>query len=320
MKKDAPLYADMAEGPPGGRAWWLTTDDEVRIRAGLWPAPGARGTVLLFPGRTEYIEKYGRAADDFARRGLATLTVDWRGQGLADRLTDDPMTGHVDLFSDYQRDVAALVDLAYDLDLPRPWHLLSHSMGGCIALRAAIAGLDIVSCVFSGPMWGIQIADPLRPLAWSLAWGSRQLGVGHHYAPGTDSRTYVLYEPFETNKLTRDREMYDYMIGHLRAHPELALGGPSLHWLHEALVETRELSILPSPDLPCLTLMGSEEDIVDTDRIRGRMEDWPGGQLEVVPGARHEVLMEDAATRAHLFDMIAEFCHAAGGTADGIPA
>ncbi|WP_111732650.1 alpha/beta fold hydrolase [Roseovarius amoyensis] len=309
----------MAEGPPGGRAWWLKTDDGVRIRAGLWPAPDARGTVLLFPGRTEYIEKYGRAADDFARRGLATLCVDWRGQGLADRLMDDPMTGHVNLFSDYQRDVAALLDLAHDLDLPRPWHLLGHSMGGGIALRAAMAGLDVVSCVFSGPMWGIQIADPLRPLAWSLAWGSRQLGVGHHYAPGTDGRTYVLYEPFETNKLTRDREMYDYMIGHLRAHPELALGGPSLHWLHEALVETRELSVLPSPDLPCLTLMGSEEDIVDTTRIEERMADWPGGRLEVVPGARHEVLMEDAATRARLFDMIAEFCHAAGGTADGTP-
>ena len=85
-------------------------------------------------------------------------------------------------------------------------------------------------------------------------------------------------------------------------------------------METRELSILPSPDLPCLTLMGSEEDIVDTDRIRERMADWPGGRLEVVPGARHEVLMEDTATRARLFDMIAEFCHAAGGTADGIPA
>ncbi len=317
MTPEAPLFADMADGPPGGRARWLGTDDGVRIRAGLWQPPGARGTVLLFPGRTEYVEKYGRAAADLARRGLATLTVDWRGQGLADRLTDDPMAGHVGRFGDYQRDVAALVDAARAMDVPRPWHLLGHSMGGCIGLRAAMAGLDVASCVFTGPMWGIRIADPLRPLAWSLAWGGRRLGVGHRYAPGTDAGSYVLTEPFETNRLTRDREMYDYMIGHLRAHPELALGGPSLHWLHEALKETRDLSGRPSPALPCLTLMGSDEDIVDTARIVERMAAWPGGRLEIVAGARHEVLMEDAATRARLFDLIADFCHRAAGAGNG---
>lgn len=315
MSADAPLYAEMADGPPGGRAWWLETADGVRIRAGLWPAPGARGTVLLFPGRTEYVEKYGRAARDLARRGLATLTLDWRGQGLADRLTDDPMSGHVARFTDYQHDVAALLGIARTLALPRPWHLLGHSMGGCIGLRAAMAGLDVAACVFSGPMWGIHIDDGLRPLAWSLAWSGRRLGMDHRYAPGTDAGSYVLSEPFETNKLTGDREMWDYMIAHLRAHPELALGGPSLRWLYEALTETRALVRHPSPALPCLTVMGSHEEIVDTARIIGRMENWPGSRLEIVDGARHEVLMEDATTRARLFDMIAAFCHEAAATA-----
>ena len=59
----APFHADLADGPPGGRAVWLRTADEVRIRAGLWRG-GDKGTVFLLPGRTEYIEKYGRAAGD----------------------------------------------------------------------------------------------------------------------------------------------------------------------------------------------------------------------------------------------------------------
>jgi len=308
----APFFAEMADGPPGGRAWWLKADDGVRIRVGLWRAEAARGTILLFPGRTEYVEKYGRAARDLARHGLATFAIDWRGQGLADRLTGDAMSGHVLRFTDYQRDVAAMVAAARALDLPRPWYLLGHSMGGAIGLRAAMEGTDVAACVFSGPMWGIRIADLLRPLAWSLAWSGRRLGLGHFYAPGTDGGSYVLTEPFETNKLTRDREMYDHMIAHLRAHPELALGGPSLRWLHEALRETRALSRRPAPALPCLTLMGSDEDIVDAGRITARMADWPGGRLEVIPGGRHEVLMEDAATRARLFDMIGAFCAQAG--------
>ena len=307
MTDAAPFFAELSDGPGDGRAWWADTADGTRIRLGLWRPEGANGTVFLFPGRTEYIEKYGRAARDLASRGLATFAIDWRGQGLADRLVDDEMAGHVMHFTDYQHDVRAMVAAAEELDLPKPWHLLAHSMGGCIGLRAAMEGLPVASCVFSGPMWGIQMSDALRPVAWSLSWSSKRLGIGHRYAPGTAGGSYVLSEPFETNKLTRDRAMYDYMIDHLNAQPELGLGGPSLHWLHEALMETRALARKPSPDLPCLTIMGSDEEIVDVTRIRQRMAAWPNGRLEVIEGGRHEVMMDDPDTRAAVFDMMGNF-------------
>ncbi|MDZ7710295.1 MAG: alpha/beta hydrolase [Roseovarius sp.] len=311
----APLFAEVACGPDEGAAWWLTARDGVRLRAGLWHREAEAGTVLLFPGRTEYIEKYGRAAQHFAARGLATMVVDWRGQGLADRLTGDEMAGHVMHFPDYQHDVAAVVDAARTLDLPRPWHLLAHSMGGCIGLRAVMAGLDVQSAVFSGPMWGIHMGAALRPFAWSLAWSLRHLGLGHVYAPSTKPEHYVLSEPFETNKLTNDREMWDYMARQLEAHPELGIGGPSLRWLHEALREMRALAARPSPALPCLTVLGSDEDIVDAARIHDRMARWPGGRLEMVAGGRHETLMDTPAVQARLFAMICDFYADAGNGA-----
>ena len=128
MLADAPLHADLAEGPPGGRAFWLTASDGVRIRIGHWPgAEGpAGGTVFMFPGRTEYVEKYGRLAGDLRARGFGTVAVDWRGQGLADRLLPDPLVGHVARFSDYQHDVRAVVAAAETLALPKPWFLLAH--------------------------------------------------------------------------------------------------------------------------------------------------------------------------------------------------
>ncbi|MFB9148884.1 alpha/beta fold hydrolase [Roseovarius ramblicola] len=313
--ESAPLFAEVAEGPDDGAAWWLTTGDGVRIRAGLWNREAEAGTVLLFPGRTEYVEKYGRAARHFAARGFATLAVDWRGQGLADRLTGDTMSGHVLHFTDYQHDVAAMVEAARALDLPRPWHLLAHSMGGCIGLRAAMEGLDVASVVFSGPMWGIRMGAGLRPFAWSLAWGLRNLGLGHLYAPSTGADHYVLSEPFATNKLTNDREMWGYMSRQLAAHPELGIGGPSLRWLHEALREMRTLSARPSPALPCLTILGSDEDIVDPPRIHDRMARWPGGRLEIVPGGRHETLMDTPAVQSRLFAMICDFYHGPGNGA-----
>ena len=78
--ESAPLFAEIADGPDGGEAWWLTADDGVRIRVGAWAKDAPKGTVLLFPGRTEYIEKYGRTAAHLARRGYATRWLP--GQGL----------------------------------------------------------------------------------------------------------------------------------------------------------------------------------------------------------------------------------------------
>ncbi|RKT30839.1 lysophospholipase [Roseovarius halotolerans] len=305
--ENAPFFADVADGPTDGAAWWLITEDGVRVRAGLWGASKPRGTVLLFPGRTEYIEKYGRAAGDLAKRGYATFALDWRGQGLSDRLTGDAMSGHVMRFSDYQHDVNAMIATADTLDLPRPWHLLAHSMGGCIGLRAVMDGLPVQSCAFSGPMWGIKMSGSLRPLAWSLSWGSRKLGLGERYAPGTEPENYVLTEPFATNKLTSCPDMYQYMIDQALAYPELGLGGPSLHWLYEALSETRALARKPSPDLPCLTVLGSEEDIVDPARIIERMSRWPGGRLEVIESGRHEVLMDTPEMRGGVMELIGRF-------------
>lgn len=304
----APFYADLAEGPEDGRAFWIRAEDGVRLRAAAWRPPATpKGTVLLFSGRTEYVEKYGRIAADFAAAGLATLTIDWRGQGLSDRLTQDEMSGHVHLFADYQLDVAAMCNAAEALDLPKPWYLLAHSMGGCIGLRSLLNGLPVAAAAFSAPMWGIRISRPLRPVAWSLSWGSRGIGLDHIYAPGTASTSYVLTEPFETNKLTTDADSYAYMFRQVQADPRLGLGGPSLRWLYEALRETRALSRLPAPALPCLTMLGTEEDIVDPDRIHDRIAQWPGARLQMVDGARHEVLMEDAPTRRRLTGEITDF-------------
>lgn len=310
--ESAPLFAEIADSPDGGEAWWLTADDGVRIRVGAWAKEAARGTVLLFPGRTEYIEKYGRTAAHLAKRGYATMAIDWRGQGLADRLVSDVMAGHVLSFSDYQRDVAAMVAAAKALDLPKPWHLLAHSMGGCIGLRSVMNGLPVASCGFSAPMWGIQMSQTLRPVAWSLSWGGRQFGMGHRVAPGTSPESYVLIEPFATNKLTNDPEMYQFMIDQTIAQPALGLGGPSLRWLYEALRECRDLSRLPSPEMPCMTFLGSEEQIVDVPRIRDRMDRWTGGTLEMIEGGKHELLMDSADIRGPVMDSYCDMFDRAG--------
>ena len=249
----APFHAALADGPPGGFARWLRAADGVHLRIAVWPT-GERGTVLLFPGRTEYAEKYGRAAGDLAARGYATVAVDWRGQGLADRPLADRNVGHVARFGDFQRDVAAVAEAARALALPEPFYLISHSMGGAIAFRALAEGLAVRAAVFSAPMWGLSLKPATRMLAGVMTVLARSLGFAGRYAPSTGPVTYVASAPFADNVLTTDEGMWDYMKAQITGAPDLALGGPSLNWLHEAMAECRALAALPPPAVPVVTL------------------------------------------------------------------
>ena len=309
----APLYKDVAGGPAGGTAHWLTTADSKRIRVGHWlPEGEAQGTVMLFPGRTEYIEKYGDSASEFVKRGFAMLAVDWRGQGLADRLLGDPRVGHVNDFTDYQLDVCATLDLAQKLDLPRPWHVVGHSMGGAIGLRAVLQTESFAACAFTGPMWGIFFSPVMKPLSRLTAYWGPRIGLGEKTPPTTSLESYVCAQPFDGNVLTRDPEMYEMMQDQLAAYPALGLGAPSTIWLREALDECAWLMDQPAPDIPCLTFLGSHEQIVDRKAIRQRMADWPRGTLVEIPDGEHEVLMEAPDVRGPVFDQLAAHFKDAG--------
>ena len=300
----APLYTDVADGPPGGQAYWLRASDGVRIRAGIWTG-GPRGTVFLLPGRTEYIEKYGRAAVDLGQRGYTTLTLDWRGQGLADRPLADKMAGHVGDFSEYQLDLDAVLKLAHDQNLPRPYFMLAHSMGGCIALRALMRNLPFHAAAFTAPMWGISMAGWMRPMAIVIATTASWLRQHHRYAPGTTAKSYVLEAAFKGNVLTSDADMYGYMRHQAGVHPDLILGGPSMGWLHAALVECHALAVLPSPPAPTLCALGTAEKVVDTAPVHLRMQRWQNSRIDLYPGAEHEIMMETPDMRARLFDSVA---------------
>ncbi len=297
----APYFEDVADGPEGGAAYWLTCEDGVRMRVVHWPAKDAKGTILMFCGRTEYAEKYGLPAREYVKAGYNMVAVDWRGQGLADRLADDRGLGHVGKFQDYQLDVDAVVAFVRAEGLAQPLFLLAHSMGGCIGLRALHNHLPVNAAAFSAPMWGVAIAQPLRAGAWVLGTVGPYLGLGKKVSPGRDTTNYVEVQEFEGNELTCDPELFKYMCGQLAAHPDLGLGGPSINWIGEALYEMRALHNMPSPNYPCYTGLGTAETIVSPERIHSRMERWKSGELDVFDGAKHEIMIEVPSVRDTFF-------------------
>lgn len=298
---NAPYFADIAKGAEPTQCLWLTTSDDVRIRAAYWAA--GPETVLIFPGRTEYIEKYSEVATAMAQAGFSAIVIDWRGQGLSARQGLPPAVGHVGDFSEYQQDIAALLEAFPPVS---KLYLIAHSMGGCIGLRALMDGLPVCAAAFTGPMWGLNMALWQKLLAPPLSTLACRLGLGKRFALG---QSQVGVNPaFKDNPLTNDPDMYAWMQAQTATHPKLFLGGISWGWLNAALCEMQTLSTQPAPSIPCMTWLGSDETIVSSDAIHHRMAGWSAGELIEVPGIRHEILMDAEAVRQDVYSsMITHF-------------
>src|SRR5688572_17035918 len=119
----------------------VKTRDGVSLRFARWrPPPGRKGTVCLFQGRAEFIEKYFETVRELRARGFAVATFDWRGQGLSQRILGNPRKGHVRDFSDYELDADAFMKEVVLPDCPPPLFAIGHSMGGTVMMRIVKQG------------------------------------------------------------------------------------------------------------------------------------------------------------------------------------
>jgi lysophospholipase len=119
----------------------IKTPDGVPLRFARWAPPrGRKGTVCLFQGRSEFIEKYFETVRDLRARGFAVATLDWRGQGLSARALRNPRKGYVRSFAKYDIDLATFIHEVVLPDCPPPVFALAHSMGATVLLRAAYQG------------------------------------------------------------------------------------------------------------------------------------------------------------------------------------
>ena len=291
---------------PGGSAHWLKAKDGTRIRCAVW-REGQDGTVLFLNGRTEYIEKYSLAAAGFGARGFSFATLDWRGQGLSNAAGVQPGLCHVDDFSDFQQDVGAVLSNLNEFEMPTPLFLLTHSMGGAIGLRALHEGMPAKAAVFCGPMWGILLPVPVRVAAELVSAAAVHLGLSRRFVPGGGKRSQFEITGPSNNILTSDDAMFSFVGRQLRRHPELSRGGPSFAWMHSALRECRRLRSERPPRIPSLVLLGTEERIVDMKVIRSVCAGWTEAELEMIDGARHELLLETEAVRTHVLDRASAF-------------
>lgn len=277
--------------PDGAIEETFTGRRGVAIRVMRAPAlAAARGSVLICPGRTEFIEKYFEVVRRLQADGFATFCIDWRGQGLSGRETKNPQKGHFISLDDPAADLAAALDLCKD-HLPRPHIVLAHSMGGAIVLRALETRRIVVEgAAFSAPMWGIAA---FTRAVKSYARFMTSLGAGQSYAPGVE-RVWRR-ETFEKNALTHDRVRYARSMDLVEAEPRLALAGPTIGWAAasaQCMDGFCAAGALTHVTAPILIATAEEEKLVDNAAQAAVAATLPNATHITIPGARHEILME----------------------------
>ena len=282
----------------------IKTPDGAELRFARWaPPPGRKGTVCVFTGRSEQIEKYFETVRDLRDRGFAVAMIDWRGQGHSSRRLRDPRKGYVRDFADYEIDVEAFVQQVVLPDCPPPHFALAHSMGGAVMLRIAHAGKRWFDrMVLSAPMIDLPGRATSLP-ARLLLRAMRLTGQGGNYIPGGGSELTGA-STFINNPFTSDPVRFARNAAILEEDPTLGLASPTVAWADTALKTMRGFRASNYPSQirqPILMLAASGDTIVSTAAIEEFAYHLRAGSHLVIAGAKHEILQEQDRYRAQFW-------------------
>ncbi|MEP9372511.1 alpha/beta hydrolase [Mesorhizobium sp. KR1-2] len=282
--------------PAGGVCGFLSARDGKKLRYAHFSATAQppKGTVVLLTGRNEFIEKYFETIRDLAQRGFGTAILDWRGQGGSDRLTRNPARGHVRSFDDYENDLERFFTEIVLPDCRGPYYILAHSTGALVSLLAApMLSNRIRRMVLVAPFLGLHKSPLSMAATGRLTTLLCSAGLGRFRVPG--ARDTRRPEPFAINVLSSDPERYRRNALIYETYPQLAVGAPTVAWIHaayEAMRTVHDPEFMARIRIPTLLVAAGADRVVSSRAVENYARRLRVGSLLTIDGARHEILQE----------------------------
>lgn len=292
---------------------WNAADGHP-IRMIEWPAPAPdtqfRGNILFMPGRGDFYEKYLETYEYWREQGWQVTAADWRGQAGSGRLGIAGNTGHIDDFAIWIDDLGEMWrDWSATREGPRV--LAGHSMGGHLALRAAIEkAVDPGALVLVAPM--LDVSPEHVPPAVKRSYASFMARLGDP----SRAAWKVSEKPGSRLKLrqgllTHSNERYADEMWWREERPFLFLGPGSWGWLRAAMDSVMGLfgrGALESLDVPVLIVATSADKLVSPAAIRRALDRLPKAEACMFgKNARHEILRESNKVRLRALRAIDDF-------------
>ncbi len=277
--------------------------DGKRMRYALSEPEKVRCTILIAPGRREFIEKkYAEMGREFLQRGFRIIMFEWRGQGLSDRFLSGAKRqhDHVPDFGIHLDDLSSFYEKIVRAYRSGPLLVAGHSMGSHLLLRWLVerqkTGIDAV--LLTAPMLALS-SLPVHVTARAMSWTALRLGHGADYAPGQHDYN-ARDRAFDNNPLTHDPERFALMEKYFAAYPDLAIGGVTWGWLDAALKSMhlmQQRRYFEQLALPILTITGGADHVTPPTELGRIIKRIPNATPVVIPNARHDILNELAIYR-----------------------
>ena len=284
----------------GLRTGMIKTKDGTNLRYAICcDTAGTRGTICLFQGRRAYIERDFEVIEDLRARGFSVATLDWRGQGLSDRLLKNRLKGHIKSYEQYDMDLEAFMRQVVLPDCPPPYFGLAHSMGANVLLRSLTKSTWFEAAVMATPFLGFSETKMPVSVSRPIIKFLKAIGLGRLSLPGD-----FLSRKFENNVLTHDRARYEQQAEIIRQNPDLNVGGPTISWLAASLDSHKKLAKLKGSDalrVPVLFVAAGDEKVVSNEKIHAFSRNVAGTPVVTVENAYHELLLERDDMREQFF-------------------
>lgn len=293
---------------------FFTLPDGGKLRyARFEPASAPRGTVLVAPGRREFIEKkFAELGQNLLDQGYRLIIVESRGQGLSSRFLSGEarQRDHVADFAMHLADLRAFYTAIVVPAIVGPLILHGHSMGGHFILRwLAEDRPNVAGAFLTAPMLALA-GVPAHLTAHAITWvGVRLFGHADDYAP-TQHDYSGEDKAFTNNPLTQDRERFEIIDHYFTAHPDLTVGGVTWGWMLAALRSMHTAHArhyLAAIDIPVLAIVGDQDTVTPGGEITRYLNHIPRMQSHIIKGARHDIMNEIAPVRAEAWQLINAF-------------
>ena len=302
----------MSPRPPLIESKFYTLPEGKRLRYALFEPEKARGTMLIAPGRREFIEKkHMEMGEALLQRGFRLIFFEWRGQGLSDRFLTGPKAQH-DHCPDFRihlEDLNSLYEKLVRVVQTGPLLVSGHSMGAHLMMRwLAEYRPNVIGGFFTAPMMALA-GGTAHSLARGITWMAMHLHHQTDYAPA--QHDYNAHDrSFHNNPLTQDPARFKIIEDYFTGYPEMTVGGVTWGWLDAALKSMHAVHYrryFEKLTLPVMTITGSADHVTPAAEITRYLKRIPGSENILIPAARHDILNEKDECRMEAWRHIDRF-------------
>ncbi|XP_077983866.1 monoglyceride lipase-like [Glandiceps talaboti] len=277
------MPGESPQGVPYSELPHFVNKDGLYIYTKCWELPDCatpKGLVMVLHGAGEHCERYDDVAEPLVGGGMLVFAHDHVGHGQSQGIRMD-----IKDFNIYIRDSLQHLDIMIEKYPGLPVFLIGHSMGGLIALLAALERPDqFAGVVLISPA---VVANPATATACLVFLARMTAYVMPQFQIDKIKPEYVSRDPKEVELYTNDPLVYH--------------GGMKARWSVRTLDALYELQRkLPMIKFPFLVQQGDQDKLVEPSGAQLLVEKAQSTDkhLQVYPGhwhALHKEPKEDAA-------------------------